>query len=94
MNTNIIAEVQELLRNARYMGDGYVCVMTHDIEALQESLRECGERPNEPADCVWPRRKTDPDPDAIEAIHRIEDSCRECGRLHDGDCALEDTSGL
>ena len=33
-------------------------------------------------------------PTAIEALARLEDACRECGRLHDGDCALEDTSDL
>lgn len=46
--TDIYVEVQMLLRNAKYLGDGYVQVLTLDIEALQETLRAHGIEPNEP----------------------------------------------
>lgn len=34
------------------------------------------------------------DPDVAEAIRRADDACHNCGRLHDGACALEDTGDL
>jgi hypothetical protein len=45
---SVVVEAQNLLANAQYVGDGYAQVLTQDIEALQNALRENGVTPEEP----------------------------------------------
>lgn len=75
----VIAEIQVLLGNAEYLGDGEAKVLTQDLEALQTILRKAGHTPNEP--------KT------FAGADPIEEDC-DCadrswyGTFHDSACPL------